>query len=89
MSTQVSFDFSLTETRAKEIKVHECFMHNGNLLMRVKPVNFLLNSDLINDCISRGRIFVANMAKGTLYTIEGSEIVVPANVKIQVEGGKK
>jgi len=48
---------------------------SNKLLMRVKPVNFLLNSDLINDCINRGKVFVVDLAKGTLYITEGDKQV--------------
>ena len=44
------------------------------LLMRLKPVNFLCNSTIINDAISKGNCTVADMQSGTVYITEGDKL---------------
>jgi hypothetical protein len=62
----------------------EPFRRKGcaEILMRVKPVNFLLNSTLINDCINRGRSCVVNLEKGTLFITEGEVTAIPVDCKL-------
>lgn len=46
-----------------------------DMLMRVKPVNFLCNSTIINDMISKGNCLVVNTDKGTCYIVDGNKEV--------------
>ena len=48
---------------------------DGKIIMRLKPVNFLLNSTLIVDIINRGKVLVADLEKGTVYVTEGDKLV--------------
>lgn len=52
----------------------EAILCGTDMLMRVKPVNFLCNSTIINDMISNGNCLVVNMDKGTCYIAEGSKL---------------
>lgn len=69
---------------ASNTRVGDCFIRNNEVLMRVKPTHYLLNSTLINDCINANKIFVVNIHKGTLWCIPGSETVTPVEVKAVV-----
>lgn len=51
--------------------------------IRVKPVNYLLNSSLVCDVISRHKCFVVNLNKGTLYIVEGDRFVDEVKAVIQ------
>ncbi len=51
--------------------------------IRVKPVNYLLNSSLVCDVISRHKCFVVNLNKGTLYIVEGDRFVDEVKAAIQ------
>lgn len=62
---QVSFGAFFVSTDPKYKEVYQ----------RVKPVNFLLNSNLVNDCINRDKVFVVNIQKGTLFIAPGNRIV--------------
>ena len=55
------------------------------LFMRVKPVNFLTNSNLLNDIFSRGDALVVGLATGTLsYKSGGLEIeYVAAELRVK------
>lgn len=55
---------------------------SGNLIVRVKPVNFVLNSALITDVINRGRVFVVNLKLGTMYVTEGNRPVEEVNSEL-------
>jgi hypothetical protein len=57
----------------------------GNICIRVKPVNFLLNSTLITDVINRGDVFIVNLTKGTMYTAEGKRKYTPLISKLMVK----
>jgi hypothetical protein len=45
--------------------------------MRVKPVNYLLNSTLIVDKINSGDVLVVRLDTATVAFIDGNEIVIP------------
>lgn len=69
---------------AKEVKVGDCFKRNGEIMMRVKPVSYILNSTLVSDAMTAGKIFVVNISKGTLLIIPGDDEITEANVEIKV-----
>jgi len=56
---------------------------SGDIHQRVKPVNFLLNSNLVNDCINRHKCFVVNAQKGTLFIVQGDRFVEKVQAVIQ------
>lgn len=58
-------------------------MYSNDIHLRAKPVNFLLNSNLINDVINRHKCFVVNVTKGTLFIVEGDRFVDPVQAVIQ------
>lgn len=60
------------------------FTHNGNLVMRVKPTGFLLNSSIVADVLTRNDCFVVNLVKGTVYVIQGDATVKPVDAVIKV-----
>lgn len=61
------------------------FTHNGNLVMRVKPTGFLLNSSVVADVLTRNDCFVVNLVKGTVYAIQGDATVKPIDAVIKVK----
>ena len=60
------------------------FSYKGKILMRVKPVQFLLNSTLVTDVINRGDCFVVDMETGNLYVTDGSKSALFANATLVV-----
>lgn len=56
------------------------------IYIRVKPVNYLLNSSLITDCINRGKVIVVNLNKGTTFVIEGTREIALLDCSIDVRG---
>jgi len=49
----------------------------GMILLRVKPTQFILNSNIVVDVLTRGDVFVVNMSKGTLFVMRGDRLVTP------------
>ena len=45
--------------------------------MRIKPVNYLLNSTLIVDKINSGDVLVVKLDTATAAFIDGNEVVIP------------
>ena len=72
-----------SESIALDIAFGACMLDEGKLLMRVKPVNYILNSALIVDAINRNKILVVNLEKGTTYFIEGTKCVTPVTSEIK------
>jgi len=69
-----------TEIKAilKDVPFGAHFVKPGDdsqVYMRVKPVNWLLNSTLVNDCINKNKCFVVNIEKGTLFIMPGEKEV--------------
>lgn len=54
------------------------------LLMKVKPVNFLLNSTLVNEAINRRDCLVISVYSGTLYITDGDSEVIEKDISIEV-----
>ena len=52
------------------------------ILMRVKPTGFLLNSNIVADVMSRGDVFVVDLAKGTVYAVEGGRKLEQINSEL-------
>lgn len=62
---------------------------NANeIYMRVKPVNYLCNSNLINDQISKNNCMVINLRKGTCFIMNGDTEIVRMRGKLQIEKEK-
>ena len=53
----------------------QCCLYKGKLVMRVKPVNFITNSSLVTDVINRGKVFVVDIEKGTLFIADGETTI--------------
>lgn len=65
----------LKTKRIKDLRHGTCFYKKGDysrLLMKVKPVNYLLNSTLITDKIVYGDCMVVALASGTVYFTDGT-----------------
>lgn len=75
--------FAPANLTAKQIKFGDLFLANNTIFMRVKPVNFLTNSTLLNDVINRGDIFAVNMEKGTLVCYTGNTEVEAVTAELQ------
>ncbi len=67
---------------ASRIKIGHFFLRGNVVFMRVKPTGYMLNSNLVVDCINRNKIFVVNMETGTFYTVKGEEEVEPTKLRI-------
>ena len=61
--------------RAKETKIGHCFKSGDSIYMRVKPINFILNSTLVQDVLVRGDIFVVNLSTGNMGAMKGATVV--------------
>lgn len=48
---------------------------SNDLYIRVRPTSYLLNSTLVSDSLSRGRVMVVRLATHTCFFIEGDEQV--------------
>lgn len=61
--------------------------NTDDVFMRVKPVNYLCNSNLVNDAISKGNCLVINLKKGTCFIMDGATEIVRMKgaMKIQRE----
>lgn len=57
----------------------------NEVYMRVKPVNYLCNSDLVTDNIFKGNCLVINMKKGTCFFMNGDTEIVRMKGKMQIE----
>lgn len=60
--------------KAKEIPFSSCFVpydRPTEVLMRVKPVSWMLNSSLVQDKLTQGYIFVVDMRKGNFGCLRG------------------
>ena len=55
----------------------------ADIHIRVKPVQFILNSSLVSDCINAHKCFVVNLTKGTLYIVPGDRFIDKVNAVIQ------
>ena len=66
----------------KDVVFGQAVFIGGKILVRVKPVNFLCNSTIINDMISKGNVLVIDMAKGTCYITDGSKPCKPLSSEL-------
>jgi hypothetical protein len=53
----------------------EVLKHEGKYLMKLKPTQWLLNSNLVGDVLNRADCFVCNLESGTLYIMSGEREV--------------
>ena len=65
------------------------FERSGQIHIRVKPVNYLLNSTLLTDVINRGKCIVSNVEKGTVYVVEGDREVMVVDAVIRIKSLKE
>ena len=59
----------------REIPYGEAVQYGEKTLLKLKPTQFLLNSNLRADVLDRGDCLVCNLELGTLYIMEGDEPV--------------
>lgn len=71
--------------QACQIRVGDCFLRNNEILMRIKPTHWMLNSNLIVDAINNNKVFVSSIFKGTFWAIPGSDLVIPVDVKAKIQ----
>ena len=60
---------------AREIPVASCFEYAKFTYMRVKPINFLNNSNVIQDILVRGDIIAVEISSGKLTAFKGDRLV--------------
>lgn len=83
-SSQLELEF----TKQNKNAVYACEMQFGKVFycegdaskrrfVRVKPVNYLLNSSLVVDVINRNKIFTVSLDKATLSILPGNTFVIP------------
>lgn len=46
---------------------------SSSLFIKVKPVNFLNNSNLLSDVFARGDCIICNLETGTIFVAKGTE----------------
>lgn len=68
----------------KQLPFGEVAKANGKTVMRLKPTQFLLNSNLVADVLNRNDCFVCNLELGTLYILPGSTPIVTQNATLLV-----
>jgi Tfp pilus assembly ATPase PilU len=61
----------------KDVVFGQAVLAAGKVLVRVKPVNYLCNSTIINEAISKGNVLVVDASKGTCYITDGSKPCKP------------
>lgn len=89
MTSQLTLELDSTSDDnfiAKNVSIGTVFSFSGEHYLRVKPVNFLLNSNLVGDQITRGNIFVVRLKSATLSVFDGTRVVkkvAKASLKIQ------
>jgi hypothetical protein len=66
----------------RELPFGEVAKHGTVLLARVKPVNYLCNSTIINDMISKGNCLCINLQKGTCFITNGDTQVQQVESKL-------
>lgn len=72
------------EEKLRLISFGKCFLRKNKLLMRVKPIGFLLNSSLITDVINRGGVFVVDLETGVLSALNGEEELEQGLTNIEI-----
>jgi hypothetical protein len=45
---------------------------SGTVIMKLKPTGFLLNSSVVVDVVNRNDYLVADIKKGTVYSMKGT-----------------
>jgi hypothetical protein len=62
---------------ASELPIRTVFMRSKHkeYFIRVKPTSYLLNSNTITENLNKGKPLVLNLNEGTLYFINGDEMV--------------
>lgn len=53
------------------------FKRGSEVFIRTRPTSYLLNSSLISRALSDGKSLIVNLESGSLFIVEGSEIVIP------------
>lgn len=56
----------------KDLPYGEVFTFNDSYRMKLKPTQFILNSNLVADVLNRADCFVCDIEKGTLFIMKGS-----------------
>lgn len=56
------------------------------LFIKVKPINFLNNSNLLSDVFTRGDCIICNLETGTIFIVKGNEHIFPWNAVIYDKG---
>lgn len=84
MKTQLEFIKS-SKVPAASINFHCCFLKEDKLYMRVKPIGFILTSNLLNDVINRGDIFVVDLTTGNMRAYQGCIDVEPVDIIISIK----
>jgi len=79
------FDTDPATVTASQICPGQCFLHNDQIFMRVKPTGFLLNSTLINDLINRNEILRVNVQTGVMFITAGDTPVIPMDATVTVK----
>ena len=63
---------------ARDMHFAQTFRRKGltGIYMRARPVSFLLNSTLVSECLSTGKVLIVDMEKGSCFFIKGDEEIV-------------
>lgn len=77
---------SVSIIKARDQSFGSVFRRPGKrgIFLRVKPVNYILNSTLIVDKINSGAVLVVNLTMATLHFINGDDETVSVNANLEI-----
>ena len=52
------------------------------VIMKIKPTGFLLNSTIVADVSQRGDCFICSLNKGTVFAVEAARLVTAINSEL-------
>ena len=52
------------------------------VIMKIKPTGFLLNSNIVADVSQRGDCFICALSKGTIFAVEAGREVLPISSEL-------
>jgi hypothetical protein len=84
---ETSKDVDDGRINASDLQTMQIFTrrNDGDIYMRVKAANFLLNSKTVSDSLNAGKPLIVNMRTGSTYFIEATDsvkLVKEAHLKV-------
>lgn len=71
---------------ARAMGFGEVFIRNNDLsyYMRLRPVSYILNSSLVSEALSTGKVLVADLVTGGAFFIPGDDLVRSINCTLSI-----